>query len=75
MPENQHERKLSFAWSESFPDTEIREISIADVFWRGSFADRINYVYVDGARGLLPLGGGHQGLGDALPLANHHDDA
>jgi hypothetical protein len=62
MPESQHERSLSFAWSENFPDSEIREISIADVFWRGSLVDRINYVYVDGARGLLPLSEGHQGL-------------
>lgn len=26
MPESQHERSLSFAWSENFPNSEIREI-------------------------------------------------
>lgn len=62
MPESQHEHKLKFEWSEDFPDSEIREISIADFFWRGSLVDRVSYVYVDGGRGILPLGGGHQGL-------------
>lgn len=62
MPESQHERNLTFKWSEAFPDSEIREISIADTFWRGSLVDRVNYVHVDGGRGIVPLGGGHQGL-------------
>lgn len=62
MPNSQHEHKLKFEWSDNFPDSEIREISIADFFWRGSLVDRVNYVYVDGGRGILPLGGGHQGL-------------
>ncbi|WP_062894987.1 hypothetical protein [Mycobacterium avium] len=62
MPESQHDRNLKFEWSENFPDSEIREISIADFFWRGSLVDRVNYVYVDGGRGIIPLGGGHQGL-------------
>lgn len=62
MPESQNENKLKFEWSANFPDSEIREISIADFFWRGSLVDRVNYVYVDGGRGIVPLGGGHQGL-------------
>lgn len=62
MPESQHEHKLKFEWSENFPDSEIREISIADFFWRGSLVDRVNYVYIDGGRGIVPLGSGHQGL-------------
>jgi len=62
MPESQDERNLSFEWSTNFPDSEIHEISIADIFWRGSLVDRVNYVYVDGGRGIVPLGGGHQGL-------------
>ncbi|MDH6245503.1 hypothetical protein [Mycobacterium sp. OTB74] len=62
MPESQHERNLAFTWSKAFPDKEIREISIADIFWRGSLVDRVNYVYVDGGRGIVPIGSGHQGL-------------
>lgn len=62
MPESQHDRSLTFGWSENFPDSEILEISIVDFFWRGSLVDRVNYVHVDGARAILPLGGGHQGL-------------
>lgn len=62
MPESRHDRDLKFEWSENFPDSKIREISIADIFWRGSLVDRVNFVYVDGGRGIVPLGGGHQGL-------------
>lgn len=62
MPQSQHGHSLTFKWSEAFPDSEIREISIADIFWRGSLVDRVNYVYVDGGRGIVPIGGGHQGL-------------
>ncbi|MGV0838071.1 hypothetical protein [Mycolicibacterium thermoresistibile] len=62
MAESQHDRDLKFEWSENFPDSTIREISLVDFFWRGSLVDRLNYVHVDGARGILPLGGGHQGL-------------
>ncbi|MGB3302565.1 MAG: hypothetical protein WBA98_07730 [Gordonia sp. (in: high G+C Gram-positive bacteria)] len=62
MAEDQADRDLSFAWSDSFPDSKIREISLVDFFWRGSLVDRLNYVYVDGGRGILPLGDGHQGL-------------
>lgn len=62
MPESQNDHSLSFKWSEAFPDSAIREISIADIFWRGSLVDRVNFVYVDGGRGIVPIGGGHQGL-------------
>ncbi|MGW5456244.1 hypothetical protein [Nocardia sp. NPDC003979] len=62
MSESQRDQSLAFEWSESFPDSQIREISLADFFWRGSLVDRVNYVYVDGARAILPLGSGHQGL-------------
>lgn len=62
MAENQHDRELTFQWSQSFPDSEVRHISLVDFFWRGSLIDRLNYVYVDGARGILPLGSGPQGL-------------
>lgn len=57
-----HNEKLNFEWSEAFADSKISEISIADVFWRGSLVDRVNFVYVDGGRCILPLGEGHQGL-------------
>ena len=30
--------------------------------WRGSLIDRVDYAYVDGARGIVPIGSGHQGL-------------
>lgn len=62
MIENRHDRDPAFGWADSFPDSSIREIQLIDFFWRGSLVDRLNYVYVDGARGILPLGGGHQGL-------------
>jgi hypothetical protein len=64
MSESMHSSRdeLTFKWSEAFPDKSIREISLVDVFWRGSLVDRVNYAYVDGARGILPLGEGHQGL-------------
>jgi hypothetical protein len=42
-----------FDWANAFPDESV-SVSIADVFWRGSLIDRIHYVLVDGARGLLP---------------------
>ncbi len=50
----------SFQWA-TFPDPEV-SIHIADVFWRGSLVDRVDFVYVDGGRCILPLGDGHQGL-------------
>ncbi len=62
MAEHQHDDDLTFAWSQTFPDAKIRQISLADFFWRGSLVNRLNYVYIDGARGILPLGSGHQGL-------------
>lgn len=62
MPESRHDRDLAFKWASTFPDSNINEIKLIDFFWRGSLVDRLNYVYIDGARGILPLGGGHQGL-------------
>ncbi|MGX1599068.1 hypothetical protein ACWIDS_18645 [Dietzia maris] len=62
MAEVQCHQNLTFDWSKHFPDSEISEIKLIDFFWRGSLVDRLNYVYVDGARGILPLGDGHQGL-------------
>jgi hypothetical protein len=50
-----------FEWSKVFPDPSV-QIDIADIFWRGSLIDRVDYGYVDGARGIVPMGGGHQGL-------------
>ena len=50
-----------FEWSSVFPDSAV-EIDMADIFWRGSLVDRVDYAYVDGARGIVPMGGGHQGL-------------
>jgi hypothetical protein len=50
-----------FAWSKAFPNASV-EIDMADTFWRGSLIDRVDYAYVDGARGIVPMGGGHQGL-------------
>ncbi|MEN2511145.1 hypothetical protein [Gordonia polyisoprenivorans] len=60
--EIQHDRGLKFEWSKNFPDSNIREISLVDFCWRGSLVDRLNYAYVDGGRGIVPLGGGPQGL-------------
>ena len=62
MSESSRDQELSFKWSDAFPDKKIHEISIADVFWRGSLVDRVNFVHVDGGRCILPLGDGHQGL-------------
>lgn len=63
MAENQHDRnELTFGWTSAFPDSKIHQINLVDFFWRGSLVDRLNYVHVDGARGILPLGSGHQGL-------------
>ena len=50
-----------FEWSKVFPDKSVH-IGLADIFWRGSLVDRVAYVLVDGARGTLPIGGGHVGL-------------
>lgn len=38
-----------------FPDPEATTIH-ADIFWAGSLIDRVELVYVDGGRGLLPVG-------------------
>lgn len=62
MSEGLHDHNLKFAWSENFADSKVHEISIVDIFWRGSLVDRLNYVYVDGGRAILPIGGGHHGL-------------
>lgn len=62
MAEDKHERSLNFEWSHKFADSDIWQISLVDFFWGGSLVDRLNYVHVDGARGILPLGSGHQGL-------------
>jgi hypothetical protein len=48
-------------WSEVFPDRH-RKVLIADIFWRGSLVDRVDYIAVDGYRAYLPIGGGHDGL-------------
>ena len=37
-------------------------ICFGDIFWRGSLVDRIHYALVDGARGILPMGQGRDGL-------------
>ena len=43
MSEGLHDHNLKFAWSENFADSKVREISIVDIFWRGSLVDRLNY--------------------------------
>lgn len=48
-------------WSRMFPDKSVH-ICLADIFWRGSLVDRVDYVHVDGRRGILPIGRGHGGL-------------
>lgn len=53
-------RQPSFTWA-TFPDPDV-SIHIADVFWRGALVDRVDFVYVDGGRCILPIGDGHQGL-------------
>ncbi|GJO33955.1 hypothetical protein NJB1507_46260 [Mycobacterium marinum] len=50
-----------FEWSKAFPDSSV-QIDMADFFWRGSLIDRVDYAYVDGARGIVPMGGGYLGL-------------
>lgn len=44
-----------------FPDPSV-QIDMADFFWRGSLVDRVDYAYVDGARGIIPMGDGYLGL-------------
>lgn len=56
-----HGPERVFEWSKIFPDSAV-QIDMADIFWRGSLVDRVDYAYVDGARGIVPIGGGHQGL-------------
>lgn len=53
-------KEPSFKWV-TFPDPAV-SIHLADVFWRGSLVDRVDFVYVDGGRCILPIGEGHQGL-------------
>ena len=50
-----------FEWSKVFPDKSVH-ICFGDIFWRGSLVDRIHYALVDGARGILPMGEGRDGL-------------
>ncbi|MGW4071400.1 hypothetical protein [Nocardia grenadensis] len=53
--------KRSFDWMENFADDHI-DICFADLFYRGSLVDRINYVSVDGARAILPWAREYDGL-------------
>lgn len=52
-----HIKTADQLWREhgAFPDPAAR-VGLADVFWRGSLVDRIEYVVVDGGRALLPIG-------------------
>ncbi|BAX93478.1 hypothetical protein [Mycobacterium shigaense] len=50
-----------FGWSAVFPDNSVL-IASADVFWRGSLVDRVDYANVDGCRAILPIGTGVDGL-------------
>ncbi|MEM6107154.1 hypothetical protein AAHS21_12925 [Mycobacterium sp. 050272] len=50
-----------FGWSAVFPDSSVL-IASADVFWRGSLVDRVDYANVDGGRAILPIGAGFDGL-------------
>jgi hypothetical protein len=48
-------------WSRMFPDKSVH-ICFADIFWRGSLVDRVDYVHVDAGRGILPIGRGDDRL-------------
>jgi hypothetical protein len=50
-----------FEWSRAFASKSVR-IGFADIFWRGSLVDRIDYAIVDDQQGIVPMGGGHDGL-------------
>ena len=49
------------AWAKAFSDKSV-QLQFADILWRGSLIDRVDYARVDGARGIVPMGGGHDGL-------------
>ena len=53
--------RRTFDWSSHFPDEETT-VCIADLFYRGSLVDRVNYVLVDGARACLPWAKEYDGL-------------
>jgi hypothetical protein len=59
----------SLQWA-AFPDPTKVTVHIADVFWRGSLVDRVDYAVVDSGRYILPIGEGPQWLG-----IDHHDYA
>jgi hypothetical protein len=46
-----------FEWSQVFASRSVRA-GFADIFWRGSLIDRVDYAIVDDHQGILPLGGG-----------------
>lgn len=52
-----HIEQAEQLWREQgrFPDPKAEAVH-ADVFWRGSLVDRVQLVYVDGHRALLPVG-------------------
>ena len=45
-----------YEWSTVFASKSVRT-GFADVFWRGSLVDRVDYAIVDDHQGILPMGG------------------
>ncbi len=50
-----------YEWSQVFSSRSVR-IGFADIFWRGSLVDRVDYAIVDDHQGILPMGGAPDGL-------------
>ncbi len=50
-----------FEWSQVF-STRSARIGFADIFWRGSLIDRVDYAMVDDHQGIIPMGGAPNAL-------------
>jgi hypothetical protein len=59
--QSQGRDEAEYEWSQAFASTSVRT-GFADIFWRGSLIDRVDYAIVDDHQGVLPLGGGADGL-------------
>ena len=46
-----------YEWSQVFASRSVR-IGFADIFWRGSLVDRVDYAIVDDHQGIVPMGSG-----------------
>jgi hypothetical protein len=58
---SQGRHEPEYEWSQVFASKSVRA-GFADIFWRGSLIERVHYAIVDDHQGILPLGGGPDGL-------------